>query len=196
VRFVALFAAALSATGLGGVAAAAEIPGLTVRTSWKKFCFNDQKTGLGKTCDTRAEARNHDDNSLLAAVDIIGPEGEAGKILRVVFPLGVQLKYGTRLIVDGDDPRSSPYVVCTATGCMSDHEATPALLGIMRAAPGLLVQAIDQSGKPLSVTLSLADFGAAYDSPRAEPIVVDEPERLQKPWRDDTLRPDLRPRIR
>jgi len=30
--------------------------------------------------------------------------------MRVTFPLGMQLRYGTRLIVDGSDPRQSPFV--------------------------------------------------------------------------------------
>jgi invasion protein IalB len=193
-RFVAPITAALVAFGLGGLATAADIPGLTVHTAWKKFCFNNPKSGLKPICDTRAEARKHDDNSLLAAVEMIEREGEQ-KVLRVIFPLGTQLKYGTRLILYSIDPLQSPYVTCTAAGCMSDYEATPALLGSMRAGQGLVVQAIDQSGKPLTATLSLADFSAAYDGPGIE-WVPDEIEAPRKPWLDDTLRPELRPPMR
>jgi invasion protein IalB len=191
-RFAALIAAALIAT-FNGIAMAVEIPALTVQTSWKKFCFNDQKAGFKEICDTRVESRRRDDNSLMAAVEIIEPEEEAKKILRVTFPLGMQLTYGTRLIVHGLDPQQSPYIQCTATGCISDYEATPALLGSMRAGEGLIVQAIDQSAKPFSVTLSLADFRVAYDGPRTE-LVVDEIEEPRRPWLDDTLRRELRPR--
>jgi invasion protein IalB len=131
-----------------------------------------------------------------------GVGGAPQKILRVTFPLGMQLKYGTRLIVYGVDPLQSRYVTCTVAGCMSDYEATPALLRSMRLGQGLAVQAIDQSGKPFTVTLSLADFWVAYDGPRTEPVAdeIDEPrreiEQPRKPWLDDTLRPELRPPIR
>jgi invasion protein IalB len=195
VRVAALITAALIAIGVGGVATAADIPGLAVPTHWKKFCFNSQKTGFTRICDTRAEARKRKDDALLAAVELIEPEGEARKILRVTFPLGMQLRYGTRLILYGVDPLQSPFVSCTAAGCMSDYEATAALLGSMRAGQGLVVQAIDQSGKPLTVTLSLADFWVAYDGPRTEPV-SDEIEQPRKPWQDDTLRPELRPPMR
>jgi hypothetical protein len=75
----------LIATRFGGAATAADIPGLILHTPWKKFCYDNQKTGFKRICDTRAEARKHGDNSLLAAVELIEREGEAKKILRITF---------------------------------------------------------------------------------------------------------------
>jgi invasion protein IalB len=120
---------------------------------------------------------------------MIEPQGEVRKILRITFPLGMQLKYGTRLIVHGVDPLRGPYTICSAAGCMADYEATPALLTSMKAGEMLVVQAIDQLGKQLSVTLSLADFWVAHDGPGTEPV-IDETEAPRRPWQDDTLRPD------
>ena len=107
----------------------------------------------------------------------------------------MQLPYGTRLIVHGKGPLQGPYAICTVAGCAADYEATPALLDSMKASQALIVQAIDQSGKPLNATLSLAGFWAAHQGPPGEPI---EPimEPRKKPWLDDTLRPELRPRER
>jgi invasion protein IalB len=193
-RSIAPIAAALIAIGFGGTAMAEDIPGRDIHTQWKKFCFSGQKTE--RICDTRAEVRKQDDDSLVAAVELIDREGEAGKILRVIFPLGMQLKYGTRLIVYGNDPLQSPYVTCPTTGCISDYEATPALLASMKAGRRLLVQAIDQSGKPFNAAFWLADFSATFDGPPTEPIIENVAERRRKPWLDDTLRPELRPRQR
>jgi invasion protein IalB len=195
-RSTAPIAAALFAIAFGGSAMAEEVPGGGIHTQWKKFCFNDQKTDFKRICETRAEVRNEDDNYLIAAVELIDREGEAGKILRVTFPLGMQLKYGTRLIVYGNDPLQSPYVTCPATGCISDYEATPALLASMKAGRQLLVQAINLSGKPFNAAFWLADFSATFDGPPTEPIIENVAERRRKPWLDDTLRPELRPRAR
>jgi invasion protein IalB len=204
-HFVAVITTALIAIGVSGAATAADIPGFTVHTPWKKVCFNSRKTDFKRLCDTRAEARKHNDHSLLAAVELVDREGEARKILRVTFPLGMQLRYGTRLIVYGADaphPQEGPFVTCTAAGCTSDYEATSKLLGIIRAGQALIVQAIDQTGKPFSATLSLGDFRVAYDSPWTEPItdeIVESREVIEKPlkpWLDDTLRPELRPPMR
>jgi invasion protein IalB len=108
----------------------------------------------------------------------------------------MQLVYGTRLIVYGNDPLQGPYVACTDAGCASDYEATPALLDSMKASQGLIVQAIDQSGKPFNATLSFANFGTAHEGPPAEPVVEQIMAPRSKPWLDDTLRPELRPRER
>ena len=195
-RFAALISAIFIAIGFAGVAAALEDPPLTVDTGWKKFCFNNQKTEFKRVCSTRAETRKRDDQSLLAAVDIIDREGETRKILRVTFPLGMQLVHGTRVVVNGRDPHLSPYTICTAAGCVSDHEATPGLLDRMQAG-ALIVQAINASGKPLSVTLSLADFRVAYDGAAIETVVdeIEVPRQVignpPKPWRDDRLRPEV-----
>lgn len=183
---VAPIAAALIAIAFGDGAIAEDIPERVFQTEWEKLCFNGQNTDFKRTCSTRAEVRKRDDNSLQATVELIDREGQAGKILRVAFPLGVQLKYGTRLVVYRTDPLQSPYVTCANTSCISDYEATPEFLASMKAGQALVVQAIDQSGKPFNATLSLTDFWAALDGlpgPR-------------KPWRDDTLRPELRPRQR
>lgn len=165
---------------------AEDIPERVFQTQSQKLCFNGQKTDFKRICNTRAEVRKRDDNSLQAAVELIDREGEAGKILRVTFPLGVQLKYGTRLIVYGTDPLQSSYVTCPDTGCISDYEATPALLASMKAGQALIVQAIDQSGKPFNATLRLVDFWVALDGPPGP----------RRPWLDDTLRPELRPHAR
>jgi invasion protein IalB len=165
-RFAAVITTALIAIGFGAVAMAADIPGFSVHTPWKRFCFSGRKPDFKSVCDTRGEARKHDDHSLLAAVELIEREGQPQRILRVTVPLGMQLKYGTRLIFYGVDPRQSPYVTCTDAGCMSDYEATPALVDSMRAGGGMAVQAINQSGKPLTAMLSLADFRVAYDGRR------------------------------
>ena len=119
---------------------------------------------------------------LLAAVELIEPGREAKKILRVTFPLGMLIKYGTRLIVYGVDPQQAAYVTCTAVGCLSDYEA--------RVGKEMAVQAIDKSGKPFTVTLSLADFWVAFDGPRTESI-IDETEQPLRPWRDDALTPEV-----
>ena len=187
--------AALIAIATSGVAMAEVIPELTYHTQWKKVCFDGSNTDPKRICDTRAELRKQDDNSLLAAVELLDREGEARKILRVIFPLGMQLVYGTRLTVHGKDPQRSPYVTCTDAGCASDYEATSALLDSMKASQGLIVQAIDQSGKPFNATLSLAGFWGAHDGPPTE-AVTEQMMKRRQPWLDDTLRPELRPRER
>jgi invasion protein IalB len=165
VRFAASVATVLVAISFSGNAAAMDIPEPTVQTIWQKACVKFRKPGFKSVCATRAEVRKRDDDSLVAAVGIIEPEGDAKKILRFTVPLGMQLAYGTRLVFSNGDIRQGPYVLCAALGCFADHEATQQILVRMKRGKGMVVQAIDRKGQPFNVSLSLAGFRAAYDDP-------------------------------
>ena len=151
---------------------------------WTKFCLKGQDANAKQVCFTGKDGRIESGQPVVAAV-IIEPEGEPKKILRVTLPLGMQLVHGTRIIVDGNPPLQSPYVICFANGCMSDYDATPELLANMKKGQNLVVQAINANGAPLTLPLPLAEFAKAYDGPPTDPKVFEEnqkklQEELQK----------------
>jgi len=151
---------------------------------WTKFCLKGQDANAKQVCFTGKDGRIESGQPVVAAV-IIEPEGEPKKILRVTLPLGMQLVHGTRIIVDGNAPQQSPYVICFANGCMSDYEATPEMLANMKKGQNLVVQAINANGAPLTLPLPLAEFAKAYDGPPTDPKVFEEnqkklQEELQK----------------
>jgi invasion protein IalB len=168
-RLVTLAVVMFATLSSSRIAFAADTPG-AIDTPWRKVCFKDERTEFKKVCSTRAEARKKEDESLLASVELIEREDDPKKVIRVTFPLGMQLVYGTRLLIYGIDEQKGMFIQCTAAGCMSEYEATPALLGCMRVGLTMLVRAIDQSGKPLDVTISLSDFWVAYDGRRTNDI--------------------------
>jgi invasion protein IalB len=193
-RLVALIAVVVTVTNFDRVkATAAEVrPPLVATSPWMKSCLKNSETGFKTTCITSNQVTSEADRSLVAAVAIIEPE-DGKKKLRVTFRLGVQIGPGTRLITDHDDPQRSPYVACTASGCMSDYEAGSGMIDGMKRGQVLFVQAVDTAGAPLTVQLPLTDFAAAYDGPPSDPRSVGTP-RKPKPWLDDALQPSLRPR--
>jgi invasion protein IalB len=152
---------------------------------WTKFCLKGQEAGAKQVCFTGKDGRIESGQPVIAAV-IIEPEGEPKKILRVTLPLGMQLVHGTRVIVDGNAPQQSPYVICFQNGCMSDYEATPELIANMKKGQNLVVQAINSNGAPLTLPLPLVgEFAKAYDGPPTDPKQFEEnqkklQEELQK----------------
>ncbi|MBX9711805.1 MAG: invasion associated locus B family protein [Xanthobacteraceae bacterium] len=152
---------------------------------WTKFCLKGQDAGAKQVCFTGKDGRIESGQTVIAAV-IIEPEGEPKKVLRVTLPLGMQLGYGTRAIVDSNAPAQSPYVICFANGCMSDYEVTPELLASMKKGQNLVIQAINSNGAPLTLPLPLGtEFTKAYDGPPTDPKVFEEnqkklQEELQK----------------
>ncbi|MBR1220167.1 invasion associated locus B family protein [Bradyrhizobium sp. U87765 SZCCT0131] len=148
---------------------------------WTKFCLKGQDANAKQICFTGKDGRIESGQPVVAAV-IIEPEGEPKKILRVTLPLGMQLVHGTRVIIDGNPPAQSPYVICFANGCMSDYEATPEMIANLKKGQNLIVQAINSNGAPLTLPLPLqetggASFAKAYDGPPTDPKVFEENQK-------------------
>jgi invasion protein IalB len=149
-----------------------------IYSPWTKFCLKGQNNdpNAKQVCFTGKDARIESGMPVVAAV-LIEPEGEPKKILRVTLPLGMQLVHGTRVIVDQNQPMTAPYVICFTNGCMADYDASGDLIGKMKKGQGLVVQAINSTGQPISLVLPLADFAKAYDGPPTDPKVFEEQQK-------------------
>ena len=143
---------------------------------WTKFCLKGQDANAKQVCFTGKDGRIESGQPVIAAV-IIEPEGEPKKILRVTLPLGMQLVHGTRVIVDQNQPMTAPYVICFTNGCMADYDAGGDMVGKLKKGQGLVIQAINSTGQPISLVLPLADFGKAYDGPPTDPKVFEEQQK-------------------
>jgi invasion protein IalB len=148
-----------------------------IYSPWTKFCLkNNNDPNAKQVCFTGKDARIESGMPVVAAV-LIEPEGDTKKILRVTLPLGMQLIHGTRVILDQNQPMTAPYVICFTNGCMADYEATPDIVAKMKKAQGLVVQAINSTGQPISLVLPLTDFAKAYDGPPTDPKVFEEQQQ-------------------
>jgi len=147
-----------------------------IYSPWTKFCLKGQEANAKQVCFTGKDARIESGMPVVAAV-LIEPEGETKKLLRVTLPLGMQLIHGTRVIIDQNQPLTAPYVICFTNGCMADYEATPDMVVKMKKAQGMMVQAINSTGQPISLGLPLADFAKAYDGPPTDPKVFEEQQK-------------------
>ena len=149
-----------------------------IYSPWTKFCLKGQNNdpNAKQVCFTGKDARIESGMPVVAAV-LIEPENEPKKILRVTLPLGMQLVHGTRVIVDQNQPMTAPYVICFTNGCMADYDASGDLIGKMKKGQGLVIQAINSTGQPISLVLPLADFGKAYDGPPTDPKVFEEQQK-------------------
>jgi invasion protein IalB len=153
-----------------------------IYSPWTKFCLksNQNDPNAKQVCFTGKDARIESGMPVVAAV-LIEPEGEPKKILRVTLPLGMQLIHGTRVIIDQDQPMTAPYVICFTNGCMADYEANADMIGKMKKGQGLVVQAINSTGQPISLVLPLADFAKAYDGAPTDPKVFEaQQQKLQE----------------
>ena len=147
-----------------------------VYSPWTKICGKDQQPGAKQVCLIIKEARLETGQFVAGAV-LVEPEGDPKKMLRVTLPLGMQLQPGTRVIIDQENPIAQPYVICFPNGCMSDYNADGDVVTKLKKGQGLIVQAINAGGQPISLTLPLADFAKAYDGPPTDPKVLEEQQK-------------------
>jgi invasion protein IalB len=148
---------------------------------WTKFCLKGQPgqtpdPNAKQVCFTGKDARVESGQPVAAAV-LIEPEGQEHKILRITLPLGMQLVHGTRLIIDQNQPQTAPYVICFTNGCMADYEANADMIGKLKKGQGLVLQAINATGQPISLVMPLSDFAKAYEGPPTDPKVFEEQQR-------------------
>jgi invasion protein IalB len=147
-----------------------------IYSPWTKFCLKGQEADAKQVCFTGKDARIESGMPVVAAV-LIEPENEPKKILRVTLPLGMQLIHGTRVIIDQNQPMTAPYVICFTNGCMADYEASTDMIAKMKKGQGLVVQAINSTGQPISLVMPLADFAKAYDGPPTDPKVFEAQQK-------------------
>jgi invasion protein IalB len=86
----------------------------------------------------------------------------------VTVPAPVQLRYGTRLVIDRGEPLTAPYFTCSGDSCISDHDLGAEVLAKLKAGRTLEIQAIELNEKPISFDFSLGDFAKAADGPASE----------------------------
>jgi invasion protein IalB len=152
-----------------------------VFSPWTKFCLKGQPgqtpdPNAKEVCFTGKDARVESGQPVAAAV-IIEPEGQDKKLMRITLPLGMQLIHGTRAIIDQNQPMTAPYVICFTNGCMADYEVNADMVGKLKKGQGLVLQAINATGQPISVVMPLADFAKAYDGPPTDPKVFEEQQK-------------------
>jgi invasion protein IalB len=158
---------------------------------WMKICWRQKDKNA---CSTRSDGRLRH-GATTVSVMLFEQEGRSDKILRIMLPHNVMLRVGTRVIVDSGEPMNAAFVVCEASGCVSDHTVSDELIGSMKNGRYLTAQAIDVAGKVINWMVPISDFGKAYEGPPADLAKFKSiHESPPKPWQDDTLQPHLRPK--
>jgi invasion protein IalB len=152
-----------------------EMPQL-IYSPWAKFCGKGQEQNAKQVCFTGKDARTEAGVPVVAAA-LIEPEGEPKKIFRVTLPSPLQLQYGTRVIVDQQQPLTGPFFTCFANGCMADYEGTPDLISKLKKGQMLTIQAINLAGNAISFPLPLTEFAKANEGPPVDPKVFEEQQK-------------------
>ena len=148
------------------IAAESNFPALTY-SPWFKLCLNN-------TCFIGRDGRSNPDCGPVVSAALIERNGDPKKTLRVSLPTRVSLERGVRIIIDQGEAIERPYTNCFASGCMADYEAGAELIDQLKQGRTLALEAVDKANSPISLTVPLDDFAAAYDGPTQEPKLIEK----------------------
>jgi len=177
-------------------AAQADMPPITY-SPWSKLCSTPGKDGQDanspKVCATMRDGRTDNGIPVVSAA-LIEPDGVPKKILRITVPAPLQLQFGTRIIVDSNEPATSPYFTCIGNACMADYDGSPDLVGKLKKGQTLNVQAINLAGTQISFLVPLAEFAKVNEGPAMDPEVYkqqQEKEMKDREVKEQQLREKL-----
>jgi invasion protein IalB len=146
-------------------------------SAWTKSCF--EQAGK-KYCGVLSKAQVKT-GQVAVAVALVESVDGTQRLLRLTLPLGVRLEPGTRIMVDEDTPTEGYYIVCLASGCVSNYEINSDFIDKLKKGQKLTIQAINPGGYPISISLPLADFAKSYDGrPTDENALADSQKKLQE----------------
>lgn len=147
-----------------------------IYSPWTKFCGKGKDANAKEVCFTGKDARTEAGAPVIAAA-LIEPEGAPKKLFRITLPAPLQLQYGTRVIIDQEQPMTGPFFTCFSNGCMADYEATDEMVQKLKKGQTLTIQAINLAGSAISFPLPLTDFAKAHDGPPTDPKVFEEQQK-------------------
>lgn len=147
-----------------------------IYSPWAKFCGKGKEPNAKEVCFTGKDARTEAGVPVIAAA-LIEPEGETKKLFRITLPAPLQLQYGTRVIIDQEQPMTGPFFTCFSNGCMADYEATADMVQKLKKGQTLTIQAINLAGSAISFPLPLTDFAKANEGPPTDPKVFEEQQK-------------------
>lgn len=151
------------------------------QSGWVKLCdkvkvqADDQNDGAPENaqevnlCFTFQERLHGQTGQLVVSVAMRQQDGEDGRHLMAVVPLGINMRQGLQTKVDGGKPLKLDWIRCSQAGCTAEAKVTPDLANAMKTGKQITVEGVGPRGKPLTFALPLTGFaevdaGAASDA--------------------------------
>ena len=159
--------------------AQAQAPGETpqfIYSPWLKVCRKAEDAGGKQICSTGKDARTEAGMPVFAAA-LIEPEGEPRKLLQLVLPAPLHLQYGSRIVIDKDQPIPVPIFTCFGNQCLVNYEANAELIGKLKKGQTLTIQAVNVQGNGINLPLPLAEFAKANEGAPIDPKVFEEQQK-------------------
>jgi len=128
---------------------------------WVKIC-NTDPNAQKEVCLITQELRT-ETGQFLASVAIRETPGEERRALLVSVPVGMLIRAGVQLQVDGAEPQEAEYTICFPNACYAERTIDSAYINKLKAGGTLQLTTVNQQAQPVRFDLTLIGFTATYD---------------------------------
>ncbi len=168
VRAAAVATAIAGLTAFSGPAAAQQAaatptPAAPADGPWLKVCNTDPATSK-QICVVTQELRA-DNGTFIASATLRQTTGEATVAMIVAVPPGVLLQPGLATKVDNNAQVDIKYEICFPNACYARLDTNAEYVNQLKRGNQLAIQAINQTGQPLTFPFSLSGFTRTFDGP-------------------------------
>jgi invasion protein IalB len=146
-----------------------------VEPEWTKVCATDPQSHKD-VCYTVRDFGTKADSPVMA-FQVFDEKGSDQKLLRLLLPLGVQLKPGFRFAVDKSPLDGGNFEVCFSAGCFAETKIKASVVDDMKKGDKFSVVIKNQGNNEVTFHVPLSGFGKAYDGPPIDPKVLEEQQR-------------------
>lgn len=132
---------------------------------WKVLCV--ERDEGGKRCSmTQALIQKESQREIFRWLVAVDQEGEMVNVLSA--PLGVSLRPGVELLVDGNEPVSVPYEVCGRRWCQARLPMSPQISDPMATGMPVQVTYVNPRGQQLRMEVTVRGYHDAFNYLQSE----------------------------
>ena len=159
--------AALALTAAPAAGQAARAVTKATHGDWSIVCAEGQPD----VCVMRQIGKNAEGNDVLAVtVRALPPNTRADNgevvpaVIDILAPLGVALRGGIRVKVDGGQERAAPFEICLQSGCLVRQPMGADFLAAMKAGQTAAMTVVSAQQGEVTINISLRGFTAGFNA--------------------------------
>ena len=161
ITFVAVVSPAFSQSASTGEGASKTQNIQTAETGWQVVCRFATQDRNKLSCSMVFETYSANDRVRIASVEIV--KGDKNRIMILSAPIGVSLKEGILVELDGGKFGQLSYSHCQNNGCFASLDLTDAMVANLKKAKTLSLTFQDLQASKIKSDISLVGFGMAFE---------------------------------
>ena len=136
-------------------------------TGWRVECNSAGNAGKALNCRAYIDIEQSKKRGVIAALSIQYVAQVKKPVMLVQLPLGILVTEKVAVSVDGGEPQRIVIKTCTRAGCLAGSTIADAMIEKMRAGKMIKIVFFNINDQPITVTMPLAGFAAAYDKSKS-----------------------------